>query len=256
MGVPTFYSRLLGDESLGLEDCAGVRVFISGSAPLTEAVSDLWAARTGHRILERYGMTEAGIITTNPLEGERIAGTVGFALSDYELRVCDEAGEELTRGEVGTLEVRGSCLFTGYWRRPGKTAEEVRQNGFFITGDLAIMDDHDRVSIVGRAKDLIICGGYNIYPKEIETVLDSVDGIAESAVVGVPHPEMGEGVAAILVATKTRPDQAQIQARLDAELARFKHPRRFFWLDELPRNAMGKVQKKGLSEEYRDAYAD
>jgi malonyl-CoA/methylmalonyl-CoA synthetase len=255
MGVPTFYSRLMDEPGFGREDAAHMRLLISGSAPLTAQASDAFFEATGHRILERYGMTEAGMITSNPLDGERIAGTVGFALPDVEVRVCDEAGAELPRGEAGVLEVRGPNVFAGYWEMPEKTAEEMRPDGFFVSGDVAVMDEAGRVSIVGRAKDLIISGGLNIYPKEIEQVLDAVDGVAESAVVGAPHPDMGEGVVAVLVAeADARPSDEALQAALDAGLARFKHPRRFVWVDALPRNAMGKVQKAVLREQVADAY--
>lgn len=256
MGVPTFYARLL-EAGLTREECAHMRLFISGSAPLTAQASDAWFARTGHRVLERYGMTEAGMITSNPLDGDRVAGTVGFALPGVEARVCDEAGAEVPRGEAGVLEVRGPNVCAGYWRKPDKTAEEFRPDGFFITGDVAVMDGEGRVSIVGRAKDLIISGGYNIYPKEIEQVLDAVPGVAESAVVGAPHPDLGEGVVAFLTADAETepPGDAALQEALDAHLARFKHPRRFVWIDALPRNAMGKVQKARLREACAEAYA-
>lgn len=255
MGVPTFYTRLLDDAGFDRAECAHMRLFISGSAPLTAQASDAWLARTGHRILERYGMTEAGMITSNPLDGERVAGTVGFALPDVELRVCGENGDELARTEPGVLEVRGPNVCAGYWRQADKTAEDFRADGFFVTGDIAVMDEEGRVSIVGRAKDLIISGGYNIYPKEIEVVLDAVLGVAESAVVGAPHADLGEGVVAVLVADGEPVEEAVICAALDAALARFKHPRRFVWVDALPRNAMGKVQKAELRQMCAGAYS-
>ncbi len=255
MGVPTYYARLLAEPDFGADDCAGVRLFISGSAPLTAQASDAFFARTGQRILERYGMTEAGMITSNPLDGDRVAGTVGFALPEVEVRVCGDDGAERPRGDVGVLEVKGPNVFQGYWRMPEKNAEDFRADGGFITGDLATMDESGRVAIVGRAKDLIIAGGYNIYPKEIEAVLDAVPGVRESAVVGVPHPDMGEGVLAALVADAAPVADADLQAALDAKLARFKHPRRFAWVDALPRNAMGKVQKNALRERFKAAYA-
>jgi len=255
MGVPTFYTRLLEDEGFSSAECAHMRLFISGSAPLTAQASDAWNARTGHRILERYGMTEAGMITSNPLDGERVAGTVGFALPDVALRVCDGDGVELARGEPGVLEVRGPNVCDGYWDQPDKTAEEFRADGFFITGDIAVMDDEGRISIVGRAKDLIISGGYNIYPKEIEGVLDGVPGVAESAVVGAPHTDLGEGVVAVLVADGEPVEEAVLTAALNAALARFKHPRRYVWVDALPRNAMGKVQKVELRRMCADVYS-
>ncbi len=254
MGVPTFYSRLLAEPGFGSADCQSIRLFVSGSAPLTEAVFGEFEARTGHRILERYGMTEAGMITSNPLRGERVAGTVGFPLPDVEVRVAGENGAELPVAEVGTLEIRGPNLFPGYWGLPEKTAEEMRGDGFFVTGDLASVDAEGRVTLVGRGKDLIIAGGFNVYPKEIEDRLDEVAGVAESAVIGAPHADLGEGVVAVLVAEQAPVGDDTLRSALDAGLARFKHPRRFYWVEELPRNAMGKVQKNVLRERYRDAY--
>ena len=254
MGVPTFYSRLLAEPGFGRADCESIRLFVSGSAPLTEAVFGEFEARTGHRILERYGMTEAGMITSNPLRGERVAGAVGFALPDVEVRVVNEDGAELPAGEVGVLEIRGPNLFPGYWGLPEKTAEEMRADGFFVTGDLASVDGEGRVTLVGRGKDLIIAGGLNVYPKEVEDRLDEVEGVAESAVIGAPHTDLGEGVVAVLVAEQAPVGDDTLRSALDAGLARFKHPRRFYWVDELPRNAMGKVQKNVLRERYRDAY--
>ena len=254
MGVPTFYSRLLAEPGFGSADCQSIRLFVSGSAPLTEAVFGEFETRTGHRILERYGMTEAGMITSNPLRGERVAGTVGFPLPDVEVRVAGEDGAELPVAEVGTLEIRGPNLFPGYWGLPEKTAEEMRGDGFFVTGDLASVDAEGRVTLVGRGKDLIIAGGFNVYPKEIEDRLDEVAGVAESAVIGAPHADLGEGVVAVLVAEQATVGDDTLRSALDAGLARFKHPRRFYWVEELPRNAMGKVQKNVLRERYRDAY--
>lgn len=254
MGVPTFYSRLLAEPGFGSADCESIRLFVSGSAPLTEAVWGDFEARTGHRILERYGMTEAGMITSNPLRGDRVAGTVGFPLPDVEVRVAGENGAELPAGEVGTLEIRGPNLFAGYWGLPDKTAEEMRGDGFFVTGDLACVSDEGRVTLVGRGKDLIIAGGFNVYPKEVEERLDEVAGVVESAVIGAPHADLGEGVVAVLVAEEAPVEDDTLRAALDAGLARYKHPRRFYWVGELPRNAMGKVQKNVLRERYRDAY--
>ena len=255
MGVPTFYSRLLQEPGFGENDCRNMRLFISGSAPMTEQVHHAWRAATGHTILERYGMTEAGMITSNPLDGERIPGTVGYPLPDVEVRVCSEGGDTLPAGEVGQIEIRGPNLFSGYWNLPEKTAEEMRDDGFFITGDLGALSDDGRLQIAGRSKDLIISGGLNIYPKEIEIVLDAVDGVSESAVIGVPHADMGEGVVAVLVADGSPPDDERLNSALDDSLARFKHPRRFLWLDSLPRNAMGKVQKNALRERFADAFS-
>ena len=254
MGVPTFYSRLLAEPGFGSVDCESIRLFVSGSAPLTAALFNEFETRTGHRILERYGMTEAGMITSNPLSGDRVPGTVGFPLPDVEVRVAGENGAELPPGEVGTLEMRGPNLFAGYWGLPDKTAEEMRHDGFFVTGDLASVDVEGRVTLVGRGKDLIIAGGFNVYPKEVEDRLDEVTGVAESAVIGAPHADLGEGVVAVLVAEAGPIEDDTLRAALDAGLARYKHPRRFFWVDELPRNAMGKVQKNILRERYHAAY--
>jgi malonyl-CoA/methylmalonyl-CoA synthetase len=254
MGVPTFYSRLLAEKDFGRDDCARMRVFISGSAPLTAETFKEFEERTGVRILERYGMSEAGMIASNPLDGERIAGTVGYALPGVELRIT-EGGRVLPPGEVGVVEVRGPNIFAGYWRMPEKTAEEFRDGGWFSTGDVGFLSEDGRLTLSGRAKDLVIVGGYNVYPKEIEEILDAVTGVAESAVIGVPHPDMGEGVVAVLVADKdaSTPDESALKDAV-AALARFKQPRKFFWLDALPRNAMGKVQKQALRERYADAF--
>lgn len=254
MGVPTFYTRLLSDPRFDKELTRSMRLFVSGSAPLLAETHRQFEERTGHRILERYGMTETNMSCSNPYEGERRPGTVGPPLPDVEAKVCDEAGAELPRGETGMLEVRGPNVFSGYWQMPEKTAEELRDNGFFITGDLASMSGDGYVSIVGRGKDLILVGGLNVYPKEIEEVLDAQPGVLESAVVGVPHPDMGEGVVAVLVADGT-PDIEAIRAVAEEKLARFKLPRRYEVIEALPRNTMGKVQKAQLREAYRDSFA-
>jgi malonyl-CoA/methylmalonyl-CoA synthetase len=227
-----------------------MRLFISGSAPLLEATFAEFEAKTGQRILERYGMTEAGMIASNPYDGERIAGTVGFPLPGVEARVADENGHEVPRGEPGVLEIRGPNLFKGYWKKPDKTAEEMRTDGYFVTGDISTMDEEDRVSIVGRAKDLIIAGGLNIYPKEIELAVDAVEGVGESAVIGVPHPDLGEGVVAVVTRTDPGLDEAAILGGIADKLARFKQPRKVVFAESLPRNAMGKVQKARLREEH------
>ncbi|MEE2692364.1 MAG: AMP-binding protein [Pseudomonadota bacterium] len=255
MGVPTFYARLLADPGFGEADCAGVRLFISGSAPLTVEAFNAFERRTGHKILERYGMSEAGMIASNPLHGERIAGTVGFALPDVEIRITGENGAPLPDGEAGNVEVKGPNIFAGYWRKPEKTQSEFR-DGWFVTGDIGKLDAAARLSLVGRSKDLVISGGYNIYPIEIEQVLDALPGVGESAVVGAPHPDMGEGVVAVLVAARDapRPDDTALAKAMEP-LAKFKRPRRFFWLDALPRNTMGKVQKQALREKFKDAFA-
>lgn len=253
MGVPTFYVRLAAHEGLTREAVANIRMFVSGSAPLLESTFADFEAKTGHLILERYGMTEAGMICSNPYDGERIPGTVGFPLPGVEARVADEEGRELPRGELGVLEIKGPNLFKGYWRQPEKTEEEMRPDGHFITGDVATMDEDGRVAIVGRAKDLIIAGGLNIYPREIELAIDAICGVAESAVIGVPHPDLGEAVVAIVIGSGL--DEAEILARLDGQLARFKQPRRILFADALARNAMGKVQKAALREEHAGLFA-
>jgi len=256
MGVPTFYTRLLDDPRFDRDLTKNMRLFISGSAPLLAETHIQFEERTGHRILERYGMTETNMNTSNPYDGERRAGTVGHALPGVEIKVCDpETGAELPTGEIGVLEVRGPNVFQGYWQMPEKTREELRENGFFITGDLAYIDDRGYVTIVGRSKDLIISGGYNIYPKEIELILDDQAGILESAVVGVPHPDFGETVVAILVpAQGATPDTDTIKTSVEGQLARFKKPRSYQIMDSLPRNTMGKVQKNILREMFKGLF--
>ncbi|MCG6903203.1 MAG: malonyl-CoA synthase [Rhodobacter sp.] len=257
MGVPTFYTRLLGDARLTAEAVAHMRLFVSGSAPLLAETHREFTDRTGHAILERYGMTETNMNTSNPYEGERLAGTVGFPLPGIELVITDPAtGRELPQGEIGQIEVRGPNVFKGYWQMPEKTAEELRENGFFITGDLGLIDDRGYVQIVGRNKDLIISGGYNIYPKEIELLLDDQPGVLESAVIGVPHPDFGESVIGVLVAKDGDTiDSDAIKAAIGSSLARFKQPQRLVVVNELPRNAMGKVQKAQLRETYKGTFA-
>jgi malonyl-CoA/methylmalonyl-CoA synthetase len=225
MGVPTFYTRLLDDPRLNRDLVAHMRLFVSGSAPLLAETHVEWQARTGHRILERYGMTETNMNTSNPYDGDRRAGTVGFPLPGVELRITGPEGAALPQGEVGVIEVRGPNVFKGYWQMPDKTAEDMRADGFFITGDLGMVDADGYVHIVGRAKDLIITGGYNVYPKEIEMALDEVPGVLESAVIGLPHPDFGEAVFAVLVAQKGVP--LDPQAALDA--IRGKLPVGFIW---------------------------
>ncbi len=255
MGVPTFYTRLLERSDFGKETCRAMRLFISGSAPLLAEIHREFEARTGHRILERYGMTEAGMITSNPYAGDRVAGTVGYPLPGVQARVTDEQGKELPQGEPGVLEIKGPNVFSGYWQMPEKSAAEFRIVGWFITGDISVMDEDGRVSIVGRAKDLIISGGFNVYPKEIETQIDQLPGIRESAVVGVPHPDFGEGVTAVVVKDgDVELSEESVIAALGDRLARFKQPKRVFFVDELPRNTMGKVQKNVLRDDYRDTF--
>ncbi len=256
MGVPTFYTRLLADPRLTRDLVSGVRLFVSGSAPLLPDTHRDWQARTGHRILERYGMTETNMNSSNPYQGERRAGTVGLPLPGVELRVCDPSGAELPRGDVGVIEVRGPNVFQGYWQMPDKTREELRANGFFITGDMGVMAADGYVTIVGRAKDLVISGGFNIYPKEVEEAIDAQPGVLESAVIGVPHPDFGEAVVAVVVPQPgSAPDPAAIGAALQPVLARFKQPKHIALLPELPRNSMGKVQKAALRDRYRALFA-
>ena len=250
MGVPTFYVRLLEHSKLA-EAARGMRLFVSGSAPLLAETHERWRTVTGHAILERYGMTETNMNTSNPYDGERRAGTVGFPLPGVDLRITDpKSGAEVPRGEPGVIEVRGRNVFQGYWRMPEKTAEEFRADGFFVTGDIAVIDDAGYVSIVGRAKDLIITGGYNVYPKEIELMIDDLPGVDESAVVGVAHPDFGEGVVAVVVRDGSVPDdrldEAGILKAIAPSLARYKQPKRILFADALPRNTMGKVQKNEL----------
>jgi malonyl-CoA/methylmalonyl-CoA synthetase len=254
MGVPTFYTRLLGDTRFDRELVRHMRLFVSGSAPLLAETHIEFEERTGHRILERYGMTETNMNTSNPYDGERKAGTVGFPLPGVEVRIVDPAsGEEIPDGEIGILEVRGPNVFAGYWQMPDKTREEFRDDGFFITGDMASVGKDGYIQIVGRSKDLIISGGYNIYPKEIELLLDEQPGVLESAVIGVPHPDFGEGVVGILVAKPGNTiDEETVLSSIRDDIARFKQPKRIIVMDELPRNTMGKVQKNQLRETYKD----
>ena len=255
MGVPTFYTRLLDDPRFTKELVDHMRLFVSGSAPLLAETHVRFEARTGSRILERYGMTETNMNTSNPYDGERRAGTVGFPLPGTEVKITDSKGRELPQGEIGEIEVRGPNVFKGYWQMPEKTAEELRADGFFITGDLGQIDSDGYLHIVGRNKDLIISGGYNIYPKEIELLLDKATGVLESAVVGVPHPDFGETVIGVLVAeTGATLDTDAILESLRASLARFKHPQRLITLPELPRNTMGKVQKNLLRDQFKDMF--
>jgi len=255
MGVPTFYTRLLAEPGLTPDAARHMRLFVSGSAPLLAETHQDWQARTGHRILERYGMTETNMNTSNPYEGERRPGTVGQALPGVEVRVCDGSGAELPRGEVGVLEVRGPNVFQGYWNMPEKTAEELRADGFFLTGDLAVMGADGYVTIVGRAKDLVISGGYNIYPSEVEAEIDALPWVLESAVIGLPHPDMGEAVMAVIVPRPgATPDPEGLAAALSERLARFKLPRAVEVVAELPRNTMGKVQKAALRAAHKGRF--
>ena len=255
MGVPTFYTRLLSDARFNQDLVKHMRLFVSGSAPLLAETHIEFENRSGHKILERYGMTETNMNTSNPYVGDRRAGTVGMPLEGVEAKVCDAVtGETLANGEIGVLEVRGDNVFQGYWQMPEKTAEELREDGFFITGDLATQSDDGYITIVGRGKDLIITGGFNVYPKEIETLLDDQPNVLESAVIGVPHPDFGEGVLGIVV-PKSGADVevAQLKAAMSQKLAKFKQPKKIVIMKELPRNTMGKVQKNILRDQFAEA---
>jgi len=256
MGVPTFYTRLLQDARLSRETTARMRLFVSGSAPLLADTHREFSQRTGHAILERYGMTETGMNTSNPYEGERVPGAVGFPLPGVEVRIADqETGGRLGVDEIGMIEVKGPNVFKGYWRMEEKTKAEFRSDGFFITGDLGKIDARGYVHIVGRGKDLVISGGYNVYPKEIESEIDALPGVVESAVIGVPHKDFGEGVTAVVVRAKNASlDEAAITAALKGKLAAFKLPKRIVFVDEFPRNTMGKIQKNILRETYKGLY--
>jgi len=254
MGVPTFYTRLLADPRFNHLACRSMRVLISGSAPLLPATYAAVFERTGHQILERYGMTETGMIASNPLDGRRLPGTVGFPLPGVEVRIANAEGMELPPGEAGVIEVRGPNVCKGYWHRDADRSRDFRPDGYFITGDVGIMDEEGRLSIIGRAKDLIITGGLNVYPVEIENVLDALAGIEESAVIGVPHPDFGEAVVAVVKTTSGTLIEPEIIDALARNLARFKLPKRVYVVDELPRNAMGKVQKDELRRRFAQAF--
>jgi malonyl-CoA/methylmalonyl-CoA synthetase len=257
MGVPTFYTRLLRHPGLTKDACAHMRLFVSGSAPLLAETHDEFRTKTGQAILERYGMTETNMNTSNPYNGDRIAGTVGFPLPGVEVRIADpDSGAVLKQGDIGVIEVRGPNVFLGYWRMPEKTKAEFRADGFFITGDVGKIDERGYIHIVGRAKDLIITGGFNVYPKEVETEIDALPGVVESAVVGCPHPDFGEGVTAVVVLQKgASADEKAIITALEGKLAKFKLPKRVLFVDDLPRNTMGKVQKNVLREQNKGLYA-
>ena len=253
MGVPTFYNRLLNDARLVADLTNHMRLFVSGSAPLLAETHSQFLHRTGHQILERYGMTETNMNTTNPYDGPRRAGTVGKPLSGVEIKITNpDDNAAIANGEIGQIEVRGPNVFVGYWNMPEKTREELREDGFFITGDLGFIDEQGYLQIVGRNKDLIISGGYNIYPKEIELIIDEQPGVGESAVIGVPHEEFGESVVGILVSDGSGLlNLEQVTRVIAASLAKFKQPRKLVVVDALPRNTMGKVQKNILRNTYK-----
>jgi malonyl-CoA/methylmalonyl-CoA synthetase len=258
MGVPTFYTRLLADKRFNRRLVSHVRLFVSGSAPLLSETHVHFEKLTGHKILERYGMTETNMNTSNPYNGERRAGTVGLPLPGVEVKITEQkTGETLSTNEIGQIEVRGPNVFKGYWKLPDKTKAELRDNGFFITGDLGKIDEDGYIHIVGRDKDLIISGGYNIYPKELEVFLDNKLGVLESAVIGVPHPDFGETPIALIVSSKDAvPDLTEIENDIKKSIARYKHPKKIIIIDELPRNAMGKVQKNVLRNFYNSVFID
>jgi malonyl-CoA/methylmalonyl-CoA synthetase len=257
MGVPTFYTRLLQSPALTKDSTRHMRLFISGSAPLLADTHREWFARTGHAVLERYGMTETNMNTSNPYDGDRVPGAVGNPLPGVSVRVTDpENGQELGPERIGMIEVKGPNVFKGYWRMPEKTKAEFREDGFFITGDLGKIDAKGYVHILGRGKDLVISGGFNVYPKEIESEIDAMPGVAESAVIGVPHADFGEGVTAVVVCQKgAKVDESSVLKALEGRLAKFKMPKRVMVVDELPRNAMGKVQKNILRDAYSKLYS-
>ena len=259
MGVPTLYVRLLAEPGLTQEACRHMRLFIAGSAPLLIETFTDWQQRTGHTILERYGMSETIMLTSNPYlakDGERRGGTVGFPLPRVSVRVCDDDGKQLPTGEIGAIQVKGPNVFKGYWRMPDKTKEEFTSDGWFKTGDVGKIDSLGYVTIVGRSKDLIISGGYNVYPAEIEAYINDMPGVAESALVGVPHPDFGEvGVAVVIAKSGALVNGEAVVASLKAQLANFKIPKTCFVVPELPRNTMGKVQKNVLREQYKALFA-
>jgi malonyl-CoA/methylmalonyl-CoA synthetase len=254
MGVPTFYTRLLAEPRLDREICRNVRLFVSGSAPLLAETWHEFRRRTGHTILERYGMSEILMHTGNPLRGERRPGTVGLPFAGSEVRIVDAAGRDLPPGGIGAVLVRGPNVFAGYWRLPEKNAEEFTPDGWFRTGDLGSLSADGYLTLVGRAKDLVITGGLNVYPSEVEAVIDELPGIVESAVIGLPHPDLGEAVTAVVKGADKVPDEATVIAHCRERLAGFKLPKRVLVVDELPRNAMGKVEKKRLRETWADLF--
>ncbi|MFW2374385.1 MAG: malonate--CoA ligase [Gammaproteobacteria bacterium] len=256
MGVPTFYTRLLDQVDFNQQLCKNIRLFISGSAPLLEQTFEEFQQRTGHTIVERYGMTETGMNSSNPVEGARLAGTVGLPLPGVETRIVDDNNQPVTDDSVGLLQVRGENVFKGYWRMAEKTAEDFTGDGFFITGDLASYNQQGYISIVGRNKDMVITGGYNVYPKEIELLLDEIEGIKESAIIGLPHKDFGEAVTAVVIPEDMNhaPSEQLIIDRLKQQLANYKVPKKIIILEQLPRNTMGKVQKNILRDEYKQLW--
>lgn len=256
MGVPTYYTRLLATDRFTADACKNIRVFVSGSAPLLEETFVDFESRTGHRILERYGMTETNMNTSNPLNGMRKPGTVGPPLPGVEARITNDNGDLLPTNEIGNLQVRGPNVFVGYWKMPDKTAEDFTEDGFFDTGDQGRIDEDGYISIVGRARDMVITGGLNVYPKEVELFIDGLTGVKESAVIGVPHPDFGEAVVAVVVLYDgAKPGEDDLLLAAKEHLANYKVPKRVIFLDELPRNSMAKVQKQILRETYQNLFA-
>jgi malonyl-CoA/methylmalonyl-CoA synthetase len=262
MGVPTFYTRLLRHPDLTKDTVKNMRLFVSGSAPLLAETHTQWQQQTGHAILERYGMTETNMNTSNPYDGDRRPGTVGLPLPGVEIRLRDpDSGSQVALGDIGQIEVKGPNVFSGYWNMPEKTAEEFSDDGWFLTGDLAQQDSQGYISIVGRSKDMIISGGYNVYPKEIESIIDDVEGVEESAVIGIQHPDFGEAVVAVVVPQSSSQSSqpapsllAQVNESVQIQLASYKRPKQVVVVDELPRNTMGKVQKAQLRETYQQLF--
>ncbi len=251
MGIPTFYTRLLGETEFGVDTCRSIRLFISGSAPLPTEIHKQFHTRTHHNILERYGMTETSMLSSNPLNGERRAGTVGHPLPGVTIRIVDGADQPVAKNHIGEIQVKGPNVFKGYWRLEEKTIAEFTADGFFCSGDQGTFDDDGYLTILGRNKDMIISGGLNVYPREVEQVIDALDGITESAVIGVPHADFGEGVIAIVVVeTGFKLVEQEVVATLRKRLANFKNPKRLFFVPQLPRNSMGKVQKNSLRQQY------
>ena len=254
MGVPTFYTRLLKEDLFDKKLTEHMRLFISGSAPLLAETHIEFEKRTGKKIIERYGMTETNMNTSNPYDGPRIAGTVGLPLPGVELRIADNKGQEVDKGEIGIIELKGDNVFAGYWEMPEKNAESFREDGFFITGDMARIDKNGYVIIVGRDKDLIITGGLNVYPKEVEDLIDEINNVNESAVIAVPHPDFGEAVVSIVVRKEDSVNEKDIKDHLSDKIAKFKQPKKIIFADNLPRNTMGKVQKSELRKKYQDLF--
>jgi malonyl-CoA/methylmalonyl-CoA synthetase len=254
MGVPTFYTRLLNDDRFNKELSNHMRLFISGSAPLLAETHIEFEKRTGKQIIERYGMTETNMNTSNPYHGPRVAGTVGLPLPGVKLRIVNQDGKEVDKGEIGIIELKGDNVFGGYWGNPDKTSESFRQDGYFITGDMARIDENGYVIIVGRDKDLIITGGLNVYPKEVENLIDEIDSVEESAVIAVPHSDFGEAVVSVVVKKKKSIIEQDIKDYLSQRVARFKQPKKIIFVNSLPRNTMGKVQKSELRKKYQNLF--